>query len=61
MQYVDIMLQLNKDLENTKLSSQKDQIVAKINHYDSKINELVYQIYGLTKEEIGIVEASIKS
>ncbi|MBK8883260.1 MAG: hypothetical protein IPN67_13005 [Bacteroidales bacterium] len=61
VQFVDMMLQLNRDLENTKLSSQKDQISARINHYDNKINELVYQIYGLTEEEIGIVEAIIKS
>lgn len=57
VQYVDIMLQLNKDLENTNLASQKDQIRGKINHYDTKINELVYQIYKLTKEEIGIMES----
>lgn len=61
VQFVDMMLKLNRDLENTKLASQKDQIRGKINRYDNKINELVYQIYGLTDEEIGIVEASIKS
>lgn len=57
VQFVDMMLQLNSDLENTKLASQKDQIRGKINHYDNKINELVYQIYGLTKEEIAIIES----
>jgi len=56
VEYVDLMLQLHIDLENTKLASQRDQIIAKINHFDNKINELVYQIYGLTEEEIGIIE-----
>jgi hypothetical protein len=51
------MLQLNKDLENANLASQKGQLSAKINHYDNKINELVYQIYGLTEEEIAIIES----
>jgi type I restriction-modification system DNA methylase subunit len=56
VQYVDTVLQLNKELENTKLPSQKDQISDKINYYDNKINEVVYQIYGLTEEEAGIVD-----
>jgi hypothetical protein len=58
VEYVDLMLQLRIDLENTKLVSQRDQIIAKINHFDNKINELVYRIYGLTEEEILIVEGN---
>lgn len=58
VQYVDIMLQLNEDLENTKLASQRDQIITKINHFDNKINELVYRLYGLTEDEIRIVEGN---
>ena len=55
--YVNMMLHLNNDLENAKLASQKDQIKAKIHHYDNNINELVSQIYGLTEEEIAIIES----
>jgi type I restriction-modification system DNA methylase subunit len=57
VEYVNMMLQLNNGLENAKLASQKDQIKTKINHYDNKINDLVYQIYKLTKEEIAIIES----
>jgi len=27
-----------------------------IGHTDNKINRMVYQLYGLTEEEIGVVE-----
>ncbi len=32
------------------------QIQRTINHAEKKIDELVYELYGLSKEEIGIVE-----
>ncbi len=58
VEYVDLIIQLHIDLENAKLASHRDQIIAKINHFDNKINELVYRIYGLTEEEILIVEGN---
>lgn len=53
---VDLMLQLNRDLEAAKLPDQKEQLKARIGHTDEKINGLVYQLYGLTAEEISMVE-----
>jgi len=53
---VDLMLQLNKDLEEATLPDQKEQLKARIGHTDDKINRMVYQLYGLTEEEIAIVE-----
>ena len=55
------ILSLNSELRSCKLSDKIEQIKAHIQHDENKVNEIVYQIYGLTEEEIGIVEASIKS
>ena len=53
---VDTMLQLNKDLQNSTLPEQKEQLKARIEYTDKKIDRLVYQLYDLTEEEIMIVE-----
>lgn len=58
VEYVNLMLQLHMDLEHANLISQKEQLIAKLNHFETRINELVYRIYGLTEEEIGIVEGN---
>lgn len=34
----------------------KEQIKRKIDHFEDKINELVYKLYDLTEEEIKIIE-----
>jgi len=53
---VDLMLQLNKDLQTATLPDQKEQIGARIAHTDEKINRMVYRLYGLSEEEIRIVD-----
>ena len=53
---VDQLLKLNKDLQAETLESKKEQIKRKIDHFEDKINELVYKLYDLTEEEIKIVE-----
>jgi type I restriction-modification system DNA methylase subunit len=53
---VDSVLQLNKDLQEVNLSSIKDQLQSKIEYLENKINEIVYKLYGLTEDEIRIVE-----
>lgn len=53
---VDQLLQLNKDLQSEILESKKDLIKSKIAHFEDKINRIVYELYGLTEEEIKIVE-----
>jgi hypothetical protein len=59
IQYVEMMLHLHKDLDNIKLATQKDQLASKISHYDKKLDDLVYQLYGLMDEEIRIMEESV--
>ncbi len=56
---VDHLLQLNKILKESKLQTQIDQLKSKINYCENRINELVYQLYGLTEEEIKLVESNI--
>lgn len=53
---VDQLLQLNKDKQTTSLQSKLDQIQSKIDYFEDKINKIVYELYGLTEEEIKIVE-----
>ena len=53
---VDLLLQLNKDLQTATLPEHKEQIKSRIDYCEDKINEIVYELYGLTEEEIKIVE-----
>jgi protoheme ferro-lyase len=53
---VDQLLQLNKDKQSASLQSKLDQIQSKIDYCEDKINKIVYELYGLTEEEIKIVE-----
>ncbi|MBE7412754.1 MAG: N-6 DNA methylase [Leptospiraceae bacterium] len=56
IKHVETLLKLNADKQNTTLPSQLEMINNRIDHAESKINELVYQLYELTEEEIKIVE-----
>ncbi|MCH7772637.1 MAG: hypothetical protein IIA49_16740 [Bacteroidetes bacterium] len=53
---VDNLLKLNNQLQTTKLETQRQQIQRTIAHSEKKIDELVYGLYGLSKEEIVIIE-----
>jgi type I restriction-modification system DNA methylase subunit len=53
---VEKMLELNKQLQKAHFNSEKEPIERQIAATDKKIDELVYQLYGLTEEEIKIVE-----
>ncbi len=54
--YVAIIIQLNNELRLIKLSDKTEQIKSRIEFIDRKIDQLVYQLYELTEEEIKIVE-----
>ncbi|HOR83018.1 MAG TPA: TaqI-like C-terminal specificity domain-containing protein [Bacteroidales bacterium] len=54
---VDQILATKVDLTNSKSESDMSIYEQKINLLDNKINELVYQLYNLTDDEIKIVEA----
>ncbi|MDR3197539.1 MAG: N-6 DNA methylase [Planctomycetaceae bacterium] len=53
---VDQLLKLNAEKSETKLPSKINQLNEKITYCEDKINQIVYQLYGLTKEEIAVAE-----
>ena len=53
---VDLILQLNKELQTATLPEKKEQIQSRIGYCEDKINEIVYGLYGLTEEEVRIIE-----
>ncbi|MFA6133610.1 MAG: TaqI-like C-terminal specificity domain-containing protein [Phycisphaerae bacterium] len=56
---VDSMLSMHKQLASAKGESQRGAIQRQIEATDAEIDRLVYDLYGLTKEEIAIVEGTI--
>lgn len=55
---VDQMLALNEKLASAKSGHNRTLLERQIATTDQQIDELVYQLYGLTEEEIAIVEAA---
>ncbi|MGD0534390.1 MAG: TaqI-like C-terminal specificity domain-containing protein [Methanoregula sp.] len=49
------MLDLNKKVQDARLEQEKTQLSRQIEATDAAIDTLVYELYGLTEEEIGIV------
>ena len=54
------MLDLNKKLQTARLEQEKTMLARQIGATDASTDKLVYELYGLTEEEIRIVEASGK-
>ena len=57
---VERMLDLHKKLATAKIPDDKTRIQRQIATTDNQIDNLVYELYGLTEEEIKIVESSNK-
>lgn len=53
---VDLLLRLNTDLQTENDAKKKEQMQGMIAFSEQRINEIVYQLYELTPEEIKIVE-----
>jgi len=56
---VSQLLQLYKEKTESKLNTQLEILKNKIDYCENRINEIVYKLYGLTKEEIEIIEVKI--
>jgi len=56
VELVETMLKLHKQLATTKTNHEKSLIQRQIDVTDKQIDQLVYELYGLTDEEIKIVE-----
>ncbi len=60
IELVDTMLKLHKDLQAAKTDHEKSLIQRQIDANDQQIDQLVYELYGLTDKEIEIVEEATK-
>ncbi len=56
VELVESMLKLHKDLQAAKTNHEKSLIQRQISTTDKQIDQLVYELYGLTDKEIRIVE-----
>jgi hypothetical protein len=52
------MLDLNKKLQDARLEQERTMLSRQIEATDASIDELVYELYGLTEEEIKVVEGT---
>ncbi len=50
------MLHLHKDISQIKTPHEQELMHRQISETDRQIDQLVYELYGLTKDEIKIVE-----
>jgi hypothetical protein len=50
------MLELQKKHHDARMEQDKELYERQIKFVDAQIDRLVYDLYGLTEEEIGIVE-----
>lgn len=53
---VELIQKLYSEISNNRLSTNLEQLETKIDYYISKIDENIFKLYGLTDNEIGIVE-----
>jgi adenine-specific DNA-methyltransferase len=58
--FVDQTLEVKRRLKNTAAGAQYDQLQRKCDYLDSEIDRVVYELYGLTEEEIETVEAKVE-
>ena len=58
VQYVEQLLRLNVQKETINLSVNLYTIEDKIAHFEKRIDALVYHFYGLTDEEIAVIEGT---
>jgi hypothetical protein len=56
---VEQMLDLNRRLDTAKAPHEKEVLAGMIDATDREIDRLVYELYGLTEEEIAVVEGVV--
>jgi type I restriction-modification system DNA methylase subunit len=50
------LMNISEELQSVTLETRREQLQAKIDYCEERVNRLVYELYGLTEEEIAIVE-----
>jgi len=53
---VDQVIQLNKELQTTTLPERIEQIQSRIGYCEDRIDGIVYGVYGVTEEEVEVIE-----
>lgn len=53
---VDQLLQLNEEKQTQTLQNRTNQLQNRIHYCEQRINEIVYEVFGLTKDEINLIE-----
>ena len=56
---VERMLDMHKQLPETRTPHEKEALQRRIDATDAQIDKLVYDLYGLTSEEIAMIESSV--
>ncbi len=54
--FVESLLVMHKQFAASRLPDEKERLQRQIQSTDRQIDKLVYELYGLTEEEIKIVE-----
>ena len=58
IELVDKLILINNKIENSISEDEKELLKKELNNIDSLLNNKIYELYGLTDEEINIVENS---
>lgn len=58
--FVEQLLKLNEEKAEGKLQTKISQLDCKIDYCEEQINKVVYELYGMTKSEIDIIEENEK-
>jgi len=61
LKFVETMLELNARKQTVTLQTEKDTLQHRIQHTDNEIDKIVYQLYGLSKSEIDLIEGNNNS
>ncbi len=56
---VEKMLDMNKRLQAAKAPHEKEVLAGMIDATDRQIDRMVYELYGLTEDEVAIVEGVV--
>ena len=56
VKFVNQILKLTEERKQATLQSKTDQLQNRIDYAEQRINEIVYELYGLSKDEIALIE-----
>lgn len=56
---VELLFAINIELRENKIQSKIDQLKQRIEHTEDKLNKMAYVLYGLSPEEISVIEEAI--